>query len=528
MNRRDFLKAASLSSAAISVSGMPIAAFADPSGKMKKIRGNSERIFVFVVLSGGNDGLNTVIPLDKYSELSSARSNILIPSTAVLSLNGTNTTGLHPSMTGLRNMYNQGLVNITQGVGYPNFDYSHFRATDIFNTASDANVFLQDGWLGRYLTKRFSGAPNAFPNADFLDPLAIEIGNTLSNSLTSAGGQIGFALSDIDSFYNIVNGAVDPAPNTLAGHELTFIRYISLQTQSYTQNIQAAASAGNNLSTKWAPITGNNSNRLADQLKIVSKLISGGLQTPIYIVELGGFDTHSTQVTGPTNTTGTHADLMKKLSDAIDAFYDDLKLNNKADIVAGCTVSEFGRRIKSNTSSGSDHGSSAPMISFGKQVIPGIIGTSPSIPMNANVYDQLPLQNDFRSVYASILEDWFGLTNADSADILKGSFNTLPIFKKVPSTPTTIDPAVTDELAKVLVYPNPIQDHGTIEFQSAGGHAQVVLYNDMGKAVRLLYENKVAAGTTSFAIERNGLAAGTYYFTIMVDAMKADGKVVFS
>jgi uncharacterized protein (DUF1501 family) len=528
MNRRDFLKAGSLGTASLALSGMPVKAFADTTGKLKKIRGNSDRIFVFVVLSGGNDGLNTVIPKDRYSELANARNNILIPSNQVLSLSGTSTTGLHPAMTGLRDMYNTGLVNITQGVGYPNFDYSHFRATDIYNTASDANVILNDGWLGRYLDHRFPGAPNAFPNADFLDPLAIQISTSLSTSLTGPSGQIGFALSDINNFYQIVNGVVDPAPNTLAGHELTYIRYISLQTQSYTQSIQTAANLGNNLSTKWANITGNNTNDLADQLKIVSKLISGGLQTPIYIVEIGGFDSHANQVNATDHATGYHAGLLRNLSDALEAFYDDLKLLGKDDKVAGCTISEFGRRIKSNTSDGSDHGSSMPLISFGKNVISGINGTSPNIPSNATVYDQLPMQYDFREVYSSILQDWFGLDAPATQNILNGgSFNTIPIFKKLPNTGTSIDTDTVTKEASTRVFPNPIRNYASLEFNSPGGHAQVVLYNESGQAVRLLYENKVAAGWTSFAIERNNLQAGNYYYVVMVDGFKEEGKMVF-
>jgi uncharacterized protein (DUF1501 family) len=511
-----------MASAAATISGLPIHALADTNGRGKKIRHNTDRIFVFIMLNGGNDGLNTVIPLDKYSEIAAARSNIMIPSTSVLSLSGSSTTGLHPAMTGIRNMYNQGLINITQGVGYQDFNYSHFRASDIYDTASDANVYLNDGWLGRYIANRFPGAPNAFPNADMLDPLAVQIGNTLSNSLSTNDGQIGFALSDIDNFYQIVNGAVDPAPNTLAGHELTYIRYISLQTQSYTQSIQTAAGNGSNLSTKWANITGN---RLAEHLKIVSRLIHGGLQTPIYIVELGGFDTHSAQVQTNNTTLGDHADLLRKLSESIDAFYDDLKLMNKAELVAGCTISEFGRRIKSNNSVGSDHGSSAPMISFGKNVIPGIIGTSPTLPAAATVYDQLPLQYDYRQVYASILEDWFGLDDTNSTNVLKGSFNTLPIFKAKPNTGTTLNPIQQETLA-VKIFPNPIIDHGSLEFTSKGGHAQAILYNDMGAPVKHLYENKVSLGTTSIAIEKEGLSSGTYFVVLEVDGLRETCKVV--
>ncbi len=523
MNRRDFLKAGSLGTAALAVNGMPLKAFADTRGMLKKMRGANDRIFVFVVLSGGNDGLNTVIPLDRYSELTAARGNVIIPQANVLGLNGSNTTGLHPAMTGLRNMYNNGLVNITEGVGYTDFNYSHFRATDIFNTSSDANVFKDTGWLGRYLETRFPGAPTAYPNSDYLDPLAIQIGSTLSNALTGSTGLIGYALRDLNNFYNIVNGAVDPAPPTLAGHELTFLRYVSLQTQSYTQSIKNADALGSNLSTKWNNITGNNTNDLADQLKIVSKLISGGLETPIYVVEIGGFDTHSAQVDQANQAIGYHAGLLGKLSDALDAFYDDLKLNGKENKVAGCTITEFGRRIKSNNSVGTDHGSSSPLISFGKQVISGINGVSPTLPANATVYDQLPLQHDYRSVYASILEDWFGLNVTDTQNILGGTFNTLPIFKAQPANIASNEPLI----AKATVFPNPIRNHGSLQFNSDGGQARINLFTDTGKLIRTDYTNNIPKGAFSIAIERQQLPAGTYYYAIEVGSSLQHAKVMF-
>jgi uncharacterized protein (DUF1501 family) len=523
MNRRDFLKAGSLGTAAMALNGVPLKALADVDGTMRKIRGASDRIFVFVVLSGGNDGLNTVIPLDKYSELSAARSNVMIPSNQVLNLNGVANVGLHPSMTGLRDMYNSGLVNITQSVGYPNFNYSHFRATDIFNTASDANSFLDTGWVGRYLETRFPGAPNAYPNADFLDPLAVQIGNSINNALTSSTGIIGYALSDLNNFYNIINTTGDPAPNTLAGHELTFIRYISLQTQSYTQTIQQADSLGSNPSPKWTGITGNNTNKLADQLKIVSKLINGGLGTPIYFVEIGGFDTHSAQVSQVDHSIGDHADLLKNVSDAIAAFYDDLKLAGNDQKVAGCTITEFGRRIKSNNSVGTDHGSSSPLISFGRNVISGINGVNPTLPTAATVSDQLPMQHDFRSVYASILQDWFGVTPTTAQTILGGTFNTLPIFK---ANPTDVEQQV-EAPKQASIYPNPMRNSGSLEFVANGGPTQIKLYSDMGKLIGIVYENELPAGARSIAIERNGLPAGQYFYVIESGSHTQTVKAVF-
>jgi uncharacterized protein (DUF1501 family) len=520
MNRKDFIKASGLSAAALAVNGMPIKALADTKNQMKKIRGASDRVFVFVVLSGGNDGLNTIIPLDKYAEIASSRANVMIPQSSVLSLTGTTTTGMHPAMSSLRNMYNNGQINIVQSAGYTDFNYSHFRATDIYNSASDSNQIVDSGWVGRYLSKVFPGAPNAFPSADFLDPLAIEIGNSLSTMLNGPAGQIGFALDNINNFYQIVNGAVDPAPNTPAGHELTFIRYISLQTQAYTQVVQNAAAVGTNT------VTYPTNNRLAKQLEIVAHLISGGLKTPIYIVELGGFDTHSDQVDGGNTTTGDHATLLNKVSEAISTFYQDLKNQNLDGRVAGCTVTEFGRRIKSNASTGTDHGAGVPMISFGTNVIPGIIGNSPNLPMNATVEDQIPMQYDFRQVYASILEDWFGLSAADTADVLNGqTYTKLPIFKALP---TEIEPigVAPQALKQVSIYPNPMQSHTSLQFDSPGGYTHIALYTDAGRQIKILYEQETLKGLVNINIDRGALAPGIYYVQIYVDSQSNTAKLL--
>ncbi|MBU3675641.1 MAG: DUF1501 domain-containing protein, partial [Chitinophagaceae bacterium] len=344
MKRRDFLKLSSAATLAYSMNGIPIHAYGE-NGLMKTQNSNG-KILVIIQMSGGNDGLNTIIPLDKYSELSNARSNILIDPQAVLTLNGQPNTGLHPAMTGLQQMFNDGKVNIVQGVSYPDPNFSHFRATDIFFSASDSNVYEETGWIGRYIDSQFPGAPQAYPDPNFTSPLSIQIGTSVSSLFTGANGLNGLAVSNISSFYQIMSGQVDPAPNTPAGHELTYIRFISQQTQAYTQAIQIAANSGNNLATYPA------NNYLADQLKIVARLISGGLQTPVYMVNIGGFDTHDNQVDQMDHSIGQHAKLLKNLSDAIAAFQDDLTQLGKDDLVTGCTLTEFGRRIKSNGSGG--------------------------------------------------------------------------------------------------------------------------------------------------------------------------------
>lgn len=174
-------------------------------------------------------------------------------------------------------------------------------------------------------------------------------------------------------------------------------------------------------------------NRLADQLKIVAKLISGGLETPVYIVTIDGFDTHDTQVDASDHKLGWHANLLTELSNAIGAFQEDLELQSLDNNVVGLTFSEFGRRIISNGSHGTDHGEAAPMFVFGTQVNQSVIGNSPVLPAAATVYDSVPMQHDFRQIYSTILTDWFGLSQLAVNSIMNGSsYQWLPIFQSTP------------------------------------------------------------------------------------------------
>ncbi|HRG90394.1 MAG TPA: DUF1501 domain-containing protein, partial [Chitinophagales bacterium] len=350
MKRKSFIKRAlPVATLPFFINGLSFKAFGRGSAfdDMLRAATQTDRVLVLIQLNGGNDGLNTVIPLDQYSNLSAARGNILINETQVLGLNGTTATGLHPSLSGIRNLYNDQKVAIVQGVSYPNPSFSHFRATDIWLTASDSDETLATGWVGRFLDQEYPGYPTGYPNSTDPDPLALQIGNVVSTALQGPSVNMGIAITSSTSFYQLTSGTYDPAPNTPAGHELTFIRETSLQTQQYATVIKNAALAQANLSTLY-PAAGTNS--LADQLKIVAQLIGGGLQTRVYMVNLNGFDTHNSQVdTGGTHL-GEHADLLSKLSEAITAFEDDVTLMGQQDRVIGMTFSEFGRRIKSNAS----------------------------------------------------------------------------------------------------------------------------------------------------------------------------------
>jgi len=509
MKRRDFLKVSQAATLAYMINGTPVGAYArNPLLELlaKQTAANG-RVLVMIQLNGGNDGLNTVIPLDRYSELSAARSNILIPQNKVLALNNTTTTGLHPAMTGIRDMYDNGLVNICQNVGYPDPNFSHFRATDIWMSGSDSNQYINTGWLGRHLDEEYPGFPTGYPNTTMPDPLAIQIGAGTTNLLQGADVNLGMSIASIDSFYNIINGVVDPAPNTPAGHELTFIRYIKQQTETYTKVIQQASWKANNVSTMWP--TGN---RLADELKIVSRLIAGGLKTPIYIVNLGGFDTHSQQTDATDTTVGNHADLLGNLSDAVAAFFDEAKLLKYDDRVAAMTFSEFGRRIKSNASGGTDHGTTAPVMVFSKYVNPGLIGTSPALPQNATVSDNLPLQVDYRTVYAAVLADWFQIDTKTMDKVLMKNYFVQPVFQKT----NNVDETTVSGRDEILGqnYPNPFRRSTTVTFGSDGGMVTLQLFDVNGRLLQTPVNKQMDRGEHKVTLERGDLPPGVYFLRL--------------
>ena len=479
---------------------------------------DNNRVLVLIQLTGGNDGLNTMIPMDQYDKLAAVRQNILIPENKVLSLNGTTLNTFHPSFSEVSNLYNEGKVSIVQNVGYPNQDYSHFRSTDIWMTGSDANAYLNTGWAGRYLQNLHPEFPDGYPNPDYPDPLAVQIGSAVSLTMMGNSLPMGIAISDPQYFYQFVNDQTEPTPNTPYGEELSFIRLVSQQAQTYYESIKNAADLGKNLSGLY-PTLGENT--LADQLRIVSQLISGGLRTPIYVVSLEGFDTHSHQVDETQGTIyGKHADLLHKVSVAIGAFQDDLQLLEVDDRVAGMTFSEFGRTIASNGSIGTDHGAGAPMFVFGKNVIPGIIGNNPVIPDDVEPSEDIPMEHDFRSVYASALKDWFGLPDPETA--LGDVYPILPIFK---------EPAVgitQSERSKIAIdnYPNPFVEETTFTFTTHGGNVLIQITDINGKVRHTVLEGNYPAGTHTVTYRRKDLPAGTYFYSIRVNGVFSGKKLL--
>ena len=421
MNRRNFIKAAAPLAVVPFFSNQLFAAAMPHTLMDEAILGmlgpESDRVLVIIQMSGGNDGLNMVLGLDQYTNLAVARSNILIPQASALVL-GSSQTGLHPAMTGLKSVFAAGKLSVIQGVSSASSSFSHFRATDIFNTGSDSTESLTTGWLGRYLEFAFPGFPDAYPSVAMPDPLAIRIGS--SNTLGLQGYEISTGQTVPTSFSGSLTQLLSyqntSLPTGNAATELAFLREQQTYTNQYgTRIVNAWNAAGANPTTYPAAAAGQN---LPTQLKMVARLIKGGLKTRVYWVSMGGFDTHATQVVAADRTTGTHANLLKELSDSIAAFQTDLAAMGLEDRVLGMTYSEFGRRIVSNGSAGTDHGMAAPMFVFGKKVAGRIIGTNPVIPATATVNSQVAMQYDFKTVYQSILQGWFCLSSSDANTVL--------------------------------------------------------------------------------------------------------------
>ncbi|HEX9006556.1 MAG TPA: DUF1501 domain-containing protein [Bacteroidota bacterium] len=481
----------------------------------------TDRVLVLVQLNGGNDGLNTVIPLDGFSQLAAARQNILLDESKVLKL--TDATGLHPAMTGMQGLFQNGQLAVVQGVSYPNPNFSHFRATDIWLTAADYNQILTSGWLGRYLDQEFPGYPDGYPSAAMPDPLGIQIGSIVTPAFNGPANSMGLAITDPTATY-ILPGGSDVSPSTPAGHELTFIRQVAEQAQSYSTVVKAAAAKASNKSTLY-PTKGQNS--LADQLRIVAQLIAGGLKTRIYVVNLGGFDTHSAQVDKTDFTIGTQATLLGRLSVAITAFLDDIRLLGMQDRVIGMTFSEFGRRIKSNASLGTDHGTAAPVFVFGAKVNGGLVGANPVLPASAGVNDNLAMQYDFRSVYATILQDWFGASGTELSAVLLKSFQKLPLI--TPSSILAVEEPqqVPQSFGLDQNYPNPFNPSTTISYELASpSDVTLTIYDALGREVTRLVSSPQAGGRYTVRWDGSRLSSGTYFYRLEARSTAGSGSFV--
>jgi uncharacterized protein (DUF1501 family) len=386
MKRRDFLRNTALASGAFMVP-----AFLKPLEALAMSGLTGYKNLVIIQLSGGNDGLNTIVPYgnDIYYQ---KRNTIAIKQTDIIKLD--DTLGLNPSLSALKEIYDQGWMSIINSVGYPNPDRSHFRSMDIWQTASDSNQFLTTGWIGRYLDSNCQINKNPYT--------AIEVDDTLS--LTMKGAKMkAIAVQDPYKLFQTTREPFfkdlvhDHNSENLNEDNLGYLYKTMIETYSSADYIQ-------NTSKTYKVTADYPATPFANQLKTVSKFINSGLQTRVYYVSLSGFDTH----VGQQNQQGRQ---LKIYGDAVAAFIKDLKQTNKLDDTLVMTFSEFGRRVEQNASNGTDHGTANNIhIYGGKLKKAGIYNAAPDLATLDN--GDLKYQIDFRDVYATLLDKWLNVNNS--------------------------------------------------------------------------------------------------------------------
>lgn len=483
----------------IFLGGLEVNAIAK-SSLFNMVNSNDDRILVLVQLNGGNDGLNMVIPLDQYTGLNALRPSLVLPETSVLKM--TDKTGLNPNMAGFKRLFDEEKIGVVQSVGYPNQNRSHFRSTDIWTTASDAEDYLTTGWIGRYLDLKYPGFPEAYPNSEYPDPFAITLGAVVSETCQGNVSNFSFSLVSESSILNIEESEARQEDSSCYYDNYNFVKTTISQSNAYATSVLKAFDNGNNI------VSYPDDNNLAAQLKIVAQLISGGLGTKIYVVSLGGFDTHANQVQIGEPTLGRHNELLKSVSDAVTVFVDDCVALGINERVMGMTFSEFGRQIAANNSVGTDHGTAAPLIVFGTCVNSQILGNNPTIPTEIAPQEGVPMQYDFRSVYATLLVDWLGVSDADIKTLLFEDFTKLPLVKGCTTT-NIFDSKNTD--FQMSVYPNPTSNNTTLVFTlDQNSKVHISLYDALGSLIEVVMDRSLNAGEHSIQIESNQLTPGAY------------------
>ncbi len=410
-NRRRFLRSSIGGAAAIGVGSV----IPDCLVRAVASEGNrDERILVVVQLSGGNDGLNTVVPYadDAYR---AARPKLAIPTSDVLKCD--DDVGFHPSLSGMHDLLANGQLTVVRGVGYDQPNRSHFESMDIWHTCRRKDESRPDGWIGRFLdtqTNDSGGDVAALHLGREQQPFAIASEKIRVPTMKEMS-EFQLQGRDRQSLRSLLNANVATEPNPLAKNAsepndlLDFLQSSTTSALAASQRVTEAAGS-------YASDTRYPDTELGQKLRIVAQLIDAGLTTRVYYVQLDGFDTHAQQP-------ATHAILLRQWSDAISTLVRDLDTHGHADRVCVMTFSEFGRRVAENASEGTDHGTAGPMFLCGRGVKAGIFGNRTSL---TDLHDgDLKHEIDFRQVYASVLKNWL---DTEPLPILGGDYKTLPLF----------------------------------------------------------------------------------------------------
>jgi uncharacterized protein (DUF1501 family) len=532
-NRRSFLQALGIAGSGSMMLGSKFLTASAPSPLTSAIAdAETDNILILIRLSGGNDGLSTVIPIEQYDDYANARPNIYIPESKVLKL--TDEFGVPSYMKALEQMWGEGQFKAVHGVGYEGQSLSHFTGSDVFaNTDLTSSGFsgLNTGWMGRHFE-------NIYP--DYLinppaSPAAIQIGQFGSLVFQGEETNYAFVTSNVEQLEEIAeSGVVYGLEDSLFdgcmyGDQLKFLRGVANTTYEYSGVIHEAWSRGQNQ-------VEYQDNGFARQLALLARLIKGGLGTKVYMISMGGFDTHGNQPLA-------HERLMSNLSIAIDNFYEDLGYTQQDEKVLSMTFSEFGRRIFENGSNGTDHGKAAPTLFFGKGLNgSAFVGDHPTL-TNPDGRGNLEYTMDFRDLYATVLAEWlcvpiplveqylldhpyapvnlgFNCSGTDFPDIVYSDGDpTLPEQPdSQPSEPVIPNGEQLDAMVHKPFYPTAQTPHIYLEMPVTA-HVDIELFNILGQSVGTVKNAIMGEGANEINIKENmpgHLAVGKYIYRIKV------------
>ncbi|HBX66970.1 MAG TPA: hypothetical protein DEG32_12755, partial [Balneolaceae bacterium] len=370
----------------------------------------------------------------------------------------------------------------------------------IWTTGSGSNNIENTGWAGRFLVE---------DNPDFIAnppefPLGVRIGGS-ATLFQSEFGNLGVTFGGASQFTQFLEQGgfydEDNVPQNDFGDSLSFARKIANSSFKYLESIQNAADNATNLGQYP-------NSSLAQSLSVVARLIRGGLNTKLFLVSKGGFDTHNNQG-GPE---GGHANLLADIADSVNAFYADLESDRLDNRALTMTFSEFGRTLDENSSNGTDHGSSAPVMVFGP-VNGGLYGNHSDLTSLDNSGDPV-FSTDYRSVYTSILDDWFGLGDNETDSVIDGSFQNLGF---VDATATSNEPSQQTPKSFKLEqnYPNPFNPTTTISFSLAKtAEVKLQVFDVKGSLIKTILNEQKSAGDYSVQFDASNLSSGTYLYKL--------------
>ena len=469
-NRRSFIQALGLAGAgSIMLGGTNVSATAPSPLSVALSQSENDNILVIIRLKGGNDGLNTIVPLYDYDTYANLRPTIRHQENELLSLSPD--FAIPSYMNALESVWGEGNMKVIHGVGYPDQSLSHFRSSDIW-ASTDAVNDEQTGWWGRYFEDLYPDYLISPPEI----PPAIQIGSIGNLIFEGTNSNYAFAVANPEQLANIAQTGglhdVVNLPECVYGDKLLFLRAATNTTYTYAEVINDAYMASSNQATYLQ-------DDLSEQLAIIARMIKGGLGTKVYMVSLDGFDTHANQV-------DKQRELHENLASGIKNFYEDLATAGYDDKVLGMTISEFGRRPYENGSNGTDHGSASPTFLFGAGLNgSGFVGAHPDI--NASAWDNnnnLVPSTDFRDVYASVLTDWFCLDpSVVNTILLNDNYQTLNLGLNCQGL-TIPDFSNISHFSHVATY----RDNRTfieINMQNTG-HVELKLFNILGQEVATL------------------------------------------